>query len=92
MRLGYEKVRHATWQAEDDPERDHVGKREEYARAGVLEYWIVDPTAEQVWILALPDGKYVEHAVGGRGDFVFSMRFPGLVISVAAVFDAGRPA
>jgi Uma2 family endonuclease len=35
---------------------DLVIKREEYARAGIPRYWIVDPAAGTLTVLALPDG------------------------------------
>ena len=37
----------------DDPERDKVTKRREYAQAGIPEYWIVDPTEASITVLTL---------------------------------------
>ena len=38
---------------EDDPERDLVTKRLEYAQAGIPEYWIVDPRTDTIDVLRL---------------------------------------
>ena len=40
----------------DDPQRDLVEKRQEYAAAGIPEYWIVDPAAERISVLGLKVG------------------------------------
>lgn len=39
-------------------ERDLVVKRDLYARAGVREYWVVDPEARGIEVLALEDDAY----------------------------------
>ena len=39
----------------DDPNRDLVEKRADYAEAGIPEYWIVDPRFESVTVLTLVD-------------------------------------
>ena len=76
----------------DDPDRDFVQKRADYADAGVHEYWIVDPRDETVLVLGLADGVYREIGRYGRGDFVASPSLEGLVVDVAALFDAPKPA
>src|SRR6185503_7288146 len=43
----------------DDPDRDYVRKREDYARAGVPEYWIIDPQQRRITVLRLENGAYV---------------------------------
>jgi hypothetical protein len=39
--------------SEDDPDRDLVTKRVEYAQAGICEYWLLDPRDRTVTVLAL---------------------------------------
>jgi Uma2 family endonuclease len=41
--------------------RDYVVKREVYAKAGIPEYWIVDPEEKLVTVLKLADSGYVIH-------------------------------
>lgn len=68
--------------SEDDPKRDYIDKREDYAAAGVPEYWIVDRFKNQIIVLALVNGSYVEHGVFARGQSATSRLLPGFVISV----------
>lgn len=72
----------------DDPARDYVTKRADYAGAGVLEYWIVDPQAETITVLALDGSAYVEHGVFRRGDVASSALLPDLGVAVDAVLAA----
>jgi Uma2 family endonuclease len=72
----------------DDPERDLVTKRREYAQAGIPEYWIVDPQAETITVLRLEDATYVEHGVFGRGETATSAHYADLQAPVSDVFDA----
>jgi Uma2 family endonuclease len=78
--------------SEDDPDRDTVIKREEYARAGIPEYWIVDPRVERITVLALDGGHYKVHGEHGRGERARSALLQGFDADAAAVFDAGKPA
>jgi len=36
----------------DKPDRDLIDKRGDYAEAGVHEYWIINPAADTVTVLA----------------------------------------
>ena len=72
----------------DDPARDRVVKREDYAEAGIPEYWIVDPLTEQITVLTLGDGAYIEHGVFTRGSTASSALFPEFEVGVDAVLDA----
>ncbi len=75
----------------DDPARDLVDKRADYAEAGIPEYWIVDPHVETVTVLNLAGGTYVEHGVFSRGDTAASLLLEGLVVDVTALFDFAQP-
>jgi len=72
----------------DDPRRDLVQKRREYAEAGIPEYWIVNPQTETISVLRLEGTKYAEHGVFQRGDQATSALLAGFQVSVDAVFDA----
>lgn len=72
----------------DDPQRDLVQKRQEYARAGISEYWIVNPATEQIIVLCLEGGAYVEHGIFPRGMEATSILLEGFCVAVAAVLDA----
>jgi Uma2 family endonuclease len=72
----------------DDPKRDLVRKRREYARAGIPEYWIVNPATEQILVLRLAGTVYIEHGVFARGTQATSVLLEGFTVAVAAVLDA----
>jgi Uma2 family endonuclease len=42
-------------------QRDYVQKRDDYAKAGIPEYWIVDPIDKAVTVLRLEGAQYKEH-------------------------------
>ena len=79
----------------DDPRRDTVQKRAEYAAAGVAEYWLVDPrpstrrlpAGRTVSILSLAGGEYTGEPVGDGGA-AESLLLPGLRFDVTACLDA----
>ncbi|MCC6626148.1 MAG: Uma2 family endonuclease [Chloroflexi bacterium] len=75
----------------DDPDRDYVDKRVDYAQAGVGEYWIVDPARQTVAVLLLDDDRYREHAVAGATMRLASATIPGLTLDVGALFAAAAP-
>ncbi len=51
----------------DNPERDTVVKRADYAEARIPEYWIVNPLDETITVLMLVGAAYMEHGVFPRG-------------------------
>ena len=74
----------------DDPDRDLVEKRADYAEAGIPEYWIVDLRDETIAVLALEGEAYVEHGVYARGGLAAAALLEGFAADVAAVFDAPK--
>lgn len=72
----------------DDPERDTVAKVADYAEAGIPEYWIVDPEAETITVLALQGAGYATHGVFQRGEVATSVLLAGFTADVSPVLDA----
>jgi Uma2 family endonuclease len=69
-------------------QRDLEIKRQEYAQAGIAEYWIVDPEFQQVTVLALEGSTYVVHGPYFRGDDAESRLLPGFKVNVTEVLSA----
>jgi Uma2 family endonuclease len=74
----------------DDPARDLVQKKREYAQAGILEYWIVNPLDQTIAVYRLQGRRYVRHGLFRRGQQATSALLPGLTVDVASLFDAER--
>lgn len=74
----------------DEPNRDYVTKRAEYAAAGVPEYWIIDKDERRVVVLRLEAGRYVEHGRFGPGGRATSHRLPGFAVAVDDVLRQGE--
>lgn len=74
----------------DDGSRtpDLVKKKEEYAKADIPEYWIVDPDEQHIRVLKLEAGEYVEGSPFHPGDAAASNLLPGFEVDVTAVFDS----
>ncbi len=71
-------------------ERDLKTKPAEYARAGIAEYWVVDPEEHRIIVFALEGQTYRTHGEFGRGTVATSVLFPAFNVSVDAVFAAGE--
>jgi Uma2 family endonuclease len=67
----------------DEPNRDYIDKRADYARLGVPEYWIVDPEKGQLLQLILKDGAYVDHAVHALDKTVRAVTLDGFEVDFA---------
>ena len=74
----------------DDPERDTVTKRREYAQAGIPEYWIVDPAAASITVLTLHIQEYALHGEFVAGEEASSVLLKGLKVDVENVFSEAR--
>src|SRR5262249_51496292 len=77
-------------EGEENRERDLVKKREEYARAGISEYWTVDPQEKQITVLVLEGQTYREHGVFKPGTVATSVLLHGFSASVDVVVAAGQ--
>ena len=73
--------------SDDDPDRDLITKRLEYAQASIPEYWIVEPQTETITVLRLDQNSYEEHGRFERGTVAASALITRLVVDVAEVFD-----
>ncbi len=74
----------------DDPQRDNVTKRREYAQAGIPEYWIVDPAAASITVLTLHGQEYALHGEFVAGEEASSVLLKGLRVDVENVFSEAR--
>ena len=73
--------------SDDDPARDLVTKRREYAQAGIPEYWIIEPQTELMIVLRLDQGQYDEYGRFGRGTIATSALLGELAIDITHMFD-----
>jgi Uma2 family endonuclease len=77
-------------EGDENRKRDLETKRDEYARAGIREYWIVDPQEQHITVLTLDGTAYRVHGVFGPGQTATSVLLPGFTVSVNAVLAAGE--
>jgi Uma2 family endonuclease len=78
-------------EGDSNRDRDLVGKRQEYARAGIPEYWIVDPIVKTICVLGLAAGQIEYEVLGeyGIGTRATSRMLADFAVDVAATFAAG---
>jgi Uma2 family endonuclease len=76
--------------SDDDRRRDFEIKRQEYAQAGIPEYWIIDPRLKQITVLWLDGPAYVVHGEFAEGTEATSRLLEGFKVNVAAALAARR--
>jgi Uma2 family endonuclease len=86
--LGADLVMEVVSGSSKDRTRDLVTKKAEYARAGIQEYWIVDPKRKVITVLTLKGKKYEVHGEFKKGMTATSLLLPGYQVDVTAAFAA----
>jgi Uma2 family endonuclease len=73
----------------DDPKRDLIVKKEEYAQAKIPEYWLVNPITETITVYVLGEGaeSYREAGVYSKGEIAASVLLRGFTVDVTRVFE-----
>jgi len=66
---------------------DRLEKLVEYTKAGVQEYWIVDPEAKTVEVFTLREGAYEALGKWGAGETARSELLAGFEVAVDEVVD-----
>ena len=74
----------------ENRQHDLEVKRQEYARAGIPEYWIVDPQTQRITVLTLKEDKYTVYGQFGPGTVARSHVLPGFEVAVDEVWAAAR--
>jgi Uma2 family endonuclease len=72
--------------SEGDAKRDRIEKLEDYAQAGIPEYWIVDPETKIVDVFRLEGESYKLLAHLAESDSLASPTFPGLTYNLKDLF------
>lgn len=90
--LGADLVMEVVSDGEEDRRRDLVDKRQEYAAAGIPEYWIVDPREMTITVLSLENAAptYAIDGVYKPGETAKSRLLKGFEVDVKAAFAAGE--
>jgi Uma2 family endonuclease len=86
---GADLVMEVVSEGAENRKRDLETKRQEYAAAGIAEYWIIDPEEHRIIVLTLDGQAYRVHGEFGRGATATSVLLPGFGVAVDAVLAAG---
>lgn len=70
--------------------RDYEDKRRDYARAGIPEYWIVDPEQQCITVLVLKSETYQVHGEYRPGQVATGLLLPRLAIDVTQVMSLAQ--
>lgn len=90
--LGADLVVEIVSEGKESRERDLDKKPIEYAKAGIREYWIVDPETSVIRVLTLDGEQYKTHGEFQPGQQATSVLFDGFAVPVADVFAAAKSA
>jgi Uma2 family endonuclease len=87
---GADLVTEVVSSGDEDRRRDLKTKGEEYAQAGIPEYWIIDPVLDQITVLTLDGQAYLIHGEFKRGERATSKLLPGFAVDVASALTPQR--
>ena len=98
LKENHHRIGQAYWQgadlvmevvSPDDPKRDTEVKRVEYAKAGILEYWLVNPINETITVFTLLTGAdaYEVHGKFGKDEVADSILLSGFKVEITEVFS-----
>lgn len=87
---GADLVMEIVSEGSENRKRDLETKRQEYAQAGIAEYWIIDPQEQRITVLTLDGPTYRVHGEFIPGQQATSVLLPGFTVAVAEVFAAGQ--
>lgn len=73
----------------DNYNRDYIDKRQEYAKRGIPEFWLIDPTRAVVLVLSLVGSTYKAAEFRG-GDRILSTQFKQLNLTAQQILSAGE--
>ena len=85
---GSDLVMEVVSEGAENRDRDLETKRQEYAAAGIQEYWIVDPEERKVIVLVLDGTTYRVHGEFKPGSSASSVLLSGFSVAVDAVLAA----
>ncbi|MBI4606146.1 MAG: Uma2 family endonuclease [Planctomycetes bacterium] len=74
----------------EDPERDWITKLREYPKAGVKEYWIVDPRRAVIAVYTLQRRSYKLHGEFRKGQRATSRLLEGFSVAVEVALAGGE--
>jgi Uma2 family endonuclease len=75
---------------DQDRQRDLIEKPIVYAKAGISEYWIVDPETRTITVLTLDGATYREAGKYVDAQTAASILLPGFVVDVTEAFAAAE--
>lgn len=73
-------------------QRDYWHKRSDYAKAGIGEYWIVDPEQAMITVMVLDGSQYQAFSQSNAGEIASSVLLPGFAVTVNQVLALGKKA
>ena len=67
--------------------QDRTEKFDEYAKAGILEYWIIDPDKKTIEAFTLVEGAYVLFGKWKSGETAYSKLLDGFQFPMDSIFE-----